>query len=60
MDDMLDRLDADLLDLVRLYVQNERLFVARRCVQRFEAGEITAAEAVQRIRKCPDLVDEPF
>ena len=57
---MLDRLDADLLDLVRLYVQNERLFVARRCVQRFEAGEIAAAEAVQRIRKCPIVVDEPF
>lgn len=53
-------LDTDLLELVRLYVQNERLFVVRRCVRRFRDGEITAAEAVQRIRKCPGLVDEPF
>lgn len=33
-----DWLDTDLLELARLYLQNEDLFVARRCVQRFKAG----------------------
>ena len=50
---MRDWIDSDLLELARLYQQNERSFVVRRCVQQFEAGEITALEAVQRIRGCP-------
>ena len=40
--------DSDLLVLARLYLDNERSFIVRRCVQRFEAGEISAREAVQR------------
>ena len=31
-------IDSDLLELARLCLQNERSFVVRRCVQRFEAG----------------------
>ena len=59
-DDTLGWPDTDQLDLVRLYAQNERLFIVRRCVQRFRAGEITAAEGVQRIRRSPPVIDEPF
>ncbi len=55
-----DWLDIDLLELARLYLQNEDLFVARRCVHWFKAGEISAADAVQRIRRCPTVIDEPF
>ena len=48
-----DWIDSDLLVLARLCLQNERSFVVRRCVQRFEAGEISAREAVLRIRRRP-------
>ena len=50
--------DPDLRLLAGLYVQNERSFVVRRCVQRFLAGEITAQEAVLRIREHPDVLDD--
>ena len=43
--------DSDLLELARLYLDDEQSFHVRRCVQRFEAGEISAREAVQRIRQ---------
>ena len=54
---MHDWTNSDLLLLARLYLDNERAFVVRRCVQRFEAGEISAREAVQRIRRCPVTLD---
>ena len=55
---MCDWIDSDLLELARLCLENERSFVVRRCVQRFEAGEMTAREAVQRIRRSPLVNDE--
>ena len=50
--------DSDLLELARLYLQNKRSFVVQRCVQRFAEGEITAREAVLRIRRSPLVNDE--
>ena len=50
--------DPDLRLLAGLYVQNERSFVVRRCVHRFLAGEITAQEAILRIRVHPDVRDD--
>ena len=55
---MLNWTDPDLRILAGLYVQNEQAFVVRRCVQRFLAGEITAREAVLRIRRHPDVRDD--
>ena len=49
--------DSDVVVLARLYLQNQGSFVVRRCVQRFEAGEISAREAVRRIRRCPPVLD---
>ena len=54
---MHDSTDSDLLELARLYLDDEQAFVVRRCVQRFEAGKISAREAVQRIRRCPVALD---
>ena len=50
--------DPDLRILAGLYVQNERSFVVRRCVQRFLEGAITAQEAILRIREHPDVRDD--
>ena len=58
MNVMMDCTKPDLLVLARLYLQNERLFVVRRCLQRFVAGEMTAREAVLRIRQHPDVRDD--
>ena len=58
MNVMLDCTKPDLLVLARLYLQNKRLFVVRRCLQRFAAGEMTAREAVLRIRQHPDVCDD--
>ena len=55
---MLDWTDSDLLVLARLYLQNGHSFVVRRCVRRFVAGEMTAGEAVLRIREHPDVRDD--
>ena len=55
---MCDWIDSNLLELARLHLQNERSFLVRRCVQRFEAGEISAREAVLRIRRSPLVNDE--
>ena len=44
--------------LAGLYLQNEQSFVVRRCVHRFLAGEITAQEAIARIREHPDVCDD--
>ena len=57
---MLNWTDPDLRILAGLYVQNEQSFVVRRCVQRFLAGEMTAREAVLRIRQHPDLHDDDY
>ena len=54
---MCDWIDSNLLELARLCLENERSFVVRRCVQRFEAGKISAHEAIQRIRRCPLALD---
>ena len=48
----------DLAILAGLYLQNEKSFVVRRCVQRFLAGEISSREAIARIRKYPGVRDE--
>ncbi|MDE0000586.1 MAG: hypothetical protein OXQ89_22815 [Rhodospirillaceae bacterium] len=48
----------DLPVLASLYLQNEECFFVRRCVQRFLAGELTAREAIERIRSHPGVVDE--
>ena len=40
------------------YLENDRSFVVRRCVQRFLAGEITAQEAIARSREHPDVRDD--
>ena len=55
---MLDWTDSDLLMLARLCLQNDRSFVVRRCVQRYAAGELTAREAVLRIREHPGVRDD--
>ncbi|WP_428102905.1 hypothetical protein [Candidatus Rariloculus sp.] len=44
--------------LAGLYVQNEQSFLVRRCVHRFLAGEITAREAIERIREHSDVRDD--
>ena len=54
---MHDSTDSDLLELARLYLDNEQSFHVRRCVQRFEAGEISAREAALRIRRRPVALD---
>ena len=51
----------DLLVLAGLYLQNEQSFLVRRFVHRFLAGEISAREAVARIRQHPEvLAEDPF
>ena len=55
---MLNWTDPDLRILAGLYVQNERSFVVRRCVQRFLAGEMTSQDAVRRIRQHADVRDD--
>ena len=48
----------DLYILAGMYLHNEENFFVRRCVQRFLAGELTAREAVERIRRHPGVHDE--
>ena len=48
----------DLYILAGMYLQNENNFFVRRCVQRFLAGELTAREAIERIRRHPGVQDE--
>ena len=48
----------DFYVLAGLYLQNKESFVVRRCVQRFLAGELTAPEAIERIRRHPGVLDE--
>ena len=55
---MLNWTDPDLITLARLYLQNEHSFVVRRYVQRFQAGELTAQEAVAQIRRHPEVRDD--
>ena len=55
---MCDWTRRDLSELAGLYLQNENAFIVRRCVQLFLAGELTACEAIERIRRHPDVVDE--
>ena len=58
---MLNWTDPGLITLARLYLQYEHSFVVRRYVQRFQAGELTAQEAVAQIRRHPEVLDEdPF
>ena len=57
-DPMSDSTPPDLFTLAALLLQNERSFVVRRYVQRFLAGEMTAREAIARIREDPGLTDE--
>ena len=49
---------SDLSILAGLYLQNEESFFVRRCVHRFLAGELTAHDAIERIRRHPGVVDE--
>ena len=55
---MHDLTDPELLVLVRLHLQNQHSFVVRRCVQRFLSGELTAREAIERIRRHPGVRDD--
>ncbi len=55
---MCDSIRRELGALATLYLQNEQSFVVRRSIQRFLAGEITAQDAIRRIREQPDLRDE--
>ena len=48
----------DLLILAGLYLQNQKCFVVRRCMQRYLAGEISSREAIARIRRHPGVRDE--
>ena len=50
--------DTELLVLARLYLDNENSFVVRRCVQRFEAREMTARQAVEFIRRHSSVTDD--
>ena len=56
-DPMSDSPPPDLFTLGALLLQNERSFVVRRYVQRFLAGEMTAREAIARIRENPGMTD---
>ena len=58
MTPMSDSTRPDLVILAGLYLQNEKSFVVRRCVQRFLAGEISSREAIARIRRHPGVRDE--
>lgn len=46
-----------LLTLATLYLQNQQSFVARRSLQRFLVGELTAQEAIARIRQYSSVPD---
>ena len=48
----------DLYILAGIYLRNEKNFFVRRCVQRFLAEELTAREAIERIRRHPGVHDE--
>ena len=48
---------SDVFTLAALLLQNERSFVVRRYIQRFLAGEMTAGEAIARIRENPGTTD---
>ena len=50
--------ENDLAILAGLYLQNERSFVVRRLTQRFLAGELTAREVIEHIRRQPGVIDE--
>ena len=56
-DPMSDSTPPDLFTLGALLLQNERSFVVRRYVQRFLAGEMTAREAIARIRENRGITD---
>ena len=56
-DPMSDSTPPDLFTLAALLLQNDRSFVVRRYVQRFLAGEMTAREAIARIRENPGMTD---
>ena len=58
MTPMRDSRRPELAILAGLYLQNEKSFVVRRCVQRFLAGEVTTREAIARIRSHADVRDE--
>ena len=57
-DPMSDSTPPDLSILAALLLQNDRSFVVRRYVQRFLAGEMTAREAIARIRDNPGMTDD--
>ena len=48
----------DLYILAGMYLRNEKNLFVRRCVQRFLSGELTAREAIERIRQHPGVHDE--
>ena len=55
---MSNRTRPELRTLAGLYLQNQKSFVVRRCVQLFLAREITCREAIARIREHPDVRDD--
>ena len=48
----------DLLTLARVFLEHKQSFVVRRFVHRFGSGEITAQEALERIREHLDVRDD--
>ena len=58
MTSMRDSTRPELCILAGLYLQNERSFVVRRCLQRFLAGEISAAQTIAHIRRHAQVLDE--
>ena len=48
----------ELYILAGTYLRNGKNFFVRRCVQRYLAGELTAREAIERIRWHPGVHDE--
>ena len=55
---MVNRNVHDLLTLARVFLEYKQSFVVRRFVQRFGSGEISAQEALARIREHLDVRDD--
>lgn len=48
----------DLLTLAKVFLEHKQSFVVRRHVERFGSGEISAQEALARIRENLDVRDD--
>ncbi|MYF70073.1 MAG: hypothetical protein F4181_08965 [Proteobacteria bacterium] len=55
---MANRNVHDLLALAKVFLEYKQSFVVRRFVERFGSGEISAQEALERIREHLDVSDD--